>query len=95
MSIVSSPKNFRLSTAYKRDYRLVIKRGCDCGLLEALLTKLSNGHRFEAHWCDHPLRGEWRGYRECHIEPNWLLIYKITDSEVLLARTGTHPELFK
>jgi mRNA interferase YafQ len=42
----------------------------------------------------HPLKGEWRGYWECHVAPDWLLIYKMTDEEVLLARTGTHADLF-
>ena len=43
---------------------------------------------------DHPLKGEWKGWRECHVEPDWLLIYKTTDTEVMLARTGTHADLF-
>jgi mRNA interferase YafQ len=43
----------------------------------------------------HPLKGEWKGYWDCHIEPDWLLIYKLTDDEVRLARTGTHADLFE
>ncbi|MGD0023228.1 MAG: type II toxin-antitoxin system YafQ family toxin [Xanthobacteraceae bacterium] len=43
----------------------------------------------------HPLKGDWKGYWECHISPDWLLIYKVTDEEVLLARTGTHADLFE
>ena len=43
---------------------------------------------------DHPLKGEWQGFRECHIEPDWLLIYEATDDDVTLARTGTHADLF-
>jgi mRNA interferase YafQ len=44
---------------------------------------------------DHPLKGEWKGWRECHIQPDWLLIYRTTETEVLLARTGTHADLFE
>ncbi len=48
----------------------------------------------EPRYRDHPLKGEWLGYRDLHIEPDWLLLYRVTDDEVRLARTGTHSDLF-
>ena len=75
---------------FKKDLKRLVKRDYDRALLDALrhAAPLPEARR------DHPLRGERKGWRECHIEPDWLLIYKTTDEEVLLARTGTHADLF-
>ena len=87
-------KAFRLAARYKRDYKLIAKRGYDLDLIDAVIARLAHDEVLPAARRDHPLKGEWKGYRECHIEPDWLLIYKVDDREVLLARTGTHADLF-
>ena len=87
-------KSFRLTGRYRRDYKRIAKRGYDLDQLDALLDLLVGGQPLPAVWQDHPLRGQWKGYRECHIRGDWLLIYKATEQEVLLAGTGTHSDLF-
>ena len=82
---------------FKKDYKLAIKRGCDPNELEAVITMLMNEHPLPEKYRDHSLAGEYRGFRECHIEPDWLLIYRIESDELelFLFRTGTHSDLFK
>ena len=87
-------KSFRHRSAYSKDLKRVIKRGYDPALLVAVLNALREGEQLPAARRDHPLKGDWKGWRECHIEPDWLLIYQATDDEVVLARTGTHADLF-
>lgn len=81
---------------FKRDYKLAIKRHLDIDLLDNIIRCLSNGEPLPKKHKDHALTGNWIGHRECHILPNWLLIYRI-DGDVLvltLARTGSHSDLF-
>ena len=80
----------------KRDVRRIAKRGKDPSKLASALDLLAAGGQMPEEYQDHPLRGDMRGYRECHIEPDWLLIYKvINDALVLLAcGTGSHSDLF-
>jgi mRNA interferase YafQ len=87
-------KTFRLTSAYRRDLKRVSRRNYDLTLLANVLNVLREGQQLPVARRDHPLKGEWKGWRECHVEPDWLLIYKTTDTEVLLARTGTHADLF-
>ena len=81
---------------FRRDYKLMKKRGCERELIETVLDKLLNGCPLEAAHRDHALTGNYAGFRECHIKPVWLLVYKIErDRLVLVAqRTGTHSDLF-
>ena len=81
---------------FRRDYKLMKKRGCERELIETVLDKLLNGCPLEASHRDHALTGNYAGFRECHIKPDWLLVYKIErDRLVLVAqRTGTHSDLF-
>lgn len=65
------------------------------GKLRIAITALASGGRLDAVYQDHPLRGVWRGHRELHIGPDWLLIYKIVDDELRLVRTGRHVDLFQ
>lgn len=88
-------KTLRLASAYKKDLKLIARRGYDLNLLANVLDALRAGQQLPAARRDHPLKGEWRGWRECHVQPDWLLIYKATHTEVLLARTGTHADLFR
>ena len=62
--------------------------------LRELIVLLHEGRPLPPHYKDHPLQGRWREYRDCHIEPDWLLIYKIEGNDLHLVRTGTHSDLF-
>jgi mRNA interferase YafQ len=81
-------------TQFKKDVRLVQKRGKDVAKLRELILLLLEGRPLPAHHKDHPLQGGWRRYRDSHIEPDWLLIYKIEGNDLYLVRTGTHSDLF-
>jgi mRNA interferase YafQ len=70
------------------------KRGKDLSKLKEILDKIISGQELEAQYRDHVLVGQYRGTRECHIEPDWLLIYELAQNEVVLIRTGTHADLF-
>ena len=83
------------STAFRKDRKRARKRGYAVAKLAAVIRKLQLGALLPASNRAHPLKGEWKGYWECHIEPDWLLVYKVTDDEVRLARTGTHADLFE
>ena len=87
-------KNLRLTSAFKKDLKRITKRNYDRPLLDAVVDALREAQPLPPARRDHALAGEWKGLRECHIEPDWLLIYQSTDDEILLARTGTHADLF-
>jgi mRNA interferase YafQ len=87
-------RTFRYTRAYKKDLKRISRRGYDLSILATVLNALRVGQQLPVARRDHPLKGDWQGWRECHIEPDWLLIYKTTETEVLLARTGTHGDLF-
>ena len=87
-------KTFRFTSAYKRDLKLIARRQYNIARLNSILNGLRCGEMLPPAARDHPLKGEWTGFRECHIEPDWLLIYKSSETEVLLTRTGTHADLF-
>jgi mRNA interferase YafQ len=82
------------SGQFKRDVRQAQKRGKDIGKLKTLLVLLIEGGLIPATFLDHPLAGEWRGFRDAHIEPDWLLIYKLDGDMVRFERTGRHTDLF-
>lgn len=86
----------KYTNKFKRDFKLAIKRGLDISLLEDIIAKLSMGETLPEKNLDHNLTGNWMGHRECHILPNWLLIYRIEDNVLVLtlSRTGTHSDLF-
>lgn len=73
----------------------MLKRGKDLGKLKHLVVQLANGQALDAKHRDHPLIGEWRGSRDCHIEPDWLLVYTADEATLRLERTGTYSDLFK
>lgn len=84
------------TTQFKKDYKLAIKRGLKINLLENVIAALALGEPLPEKCKDHALTGNWAGHRECHILPDWLLIYRI-EGDVLvltLARAGTHSDLF-
>jgi len=86
----------KYTSKMKRDVKRESRRGRDISKLTAVLALLASGEQMLEKYQDHPLKGEMRGYRECHIEPDWLLIYQIArDKLVLIASgTGTHSDLF-
>lgn len=81
---------------FKKDYKTAIKRNLNIEALQTVITKLANGEQLDEKYRDHPLSGQWKGHRECHISPDWLLIYYYEKNVLVLtlARTGTHSDLF-
>ena len=82
------------SGRFKRDVKRAEKRGKEMAKLKAVLTMLIEEQPLPASYRDHPLRGDWAGFRDLHIEPDWLLLYRVEGAELQLARTGTHSDLF-
>ena len=84
------------TTKFKKDYKLAIKRHLNIDLLDEIIRTLARGEELPEKNKDHELTGDWVGHRECHILPDWLLIYRIDDDVLVLtlARTGTHSDLF-
>ena len=87
-------RNVVRSTAFKKDVKRAEKRGKDMAKLKAILLLLINDLPLAPRHRDHPLKGDWVGYRDLHIEPDWLLLYRVTATELMLARTGSHADLF-
>ncbi len=81
---------------FQKDLKAAQKRGYDISKLTAVIKELANGETLDPIYKDHPLKGVYSGCRECHIQPDWLLIYRVSESELILylTRTGTHSELF-
>ena len=86
-----------LTGKFKKGLKLAKKRGLDIKLLEDIVDKLQNGIPLEKKYCDHELQGKFKGFRECHIQPDWLLMYLIEDDvlTLTLVDTGTHSDMFK
>lgn len=83
------------SSRFKRDVKKLERRGKDMAKLRAVLAFLLHEEPLPAHYRDHVLRGDWLGFRDLHIEPDWLLLYRVAGRELQLARTGTHADLFR
>jgi len=83
------------TTQFGRDLRLMQRRGKDTEKLKQLLVALINEEPLAERHRDHPLRGNFRNRRECHVEPDWLLIYKLNGDDIIFERTGTHADLFE
>lgn len=86
----------KFTTQFRKDYKLAIKRGLKIELLEEVVALLATGTPLPEKNKDHALSGDWAGHRDCHILPDWLLIYRIENDVLVLtlARTGTHSDLF-
>ena len=86
----------KLTAQFRKDYKLAMKQRRDISLLDGIIALLANGEPLPDAHKDHPLTGNWKGHRECHITPDWLLVYKIDHGILVLTltRTGTHSELF-
>ena len=84
------------TTQFKKDYKLAMKRHFNIELLDDIIRKLVSGEQLPEKNKDHALTGNWVGHRECHIQLDWLLVYRIENNLLVLtlARTGTHSDLF-
>ncbi len=82
------------SRQFERDYVKQFKRHKDLNKIKLVMRLIVEEKPLERKHRDHPLTGNWAAYRDCHIEPDWLLIYKIDQNSVLFERTGTHADLF-
>jgi mRNA interferase YafQ len=81
-------------SSFRKDIKKQKKRGKDLDKLKAVVDLLIAGETLPARCVDHLLSGNWSGWRDCHIEPDWILIYKITQDTLTLGRTGSHADLF-
>lgn len=87
----------KFTTAFKKSYKLMKKRGFDISLLDEAVDLLRQGKQLDEKYRDHSLSGDFAGFRECHIKPNWLLVYLI-ENDVLtltLVDTGSHSDIFR
>lgn len=87
--------NIFYTNQFKKDYKRIKKQNKDLIKLQDVIEKLADGERLEQKYKDHQLSGIWKNHRDCHIEPDWILIYRTTSQELILERTGSHSELFK
>ncbi|MDJ0844494.1 type II toxin-antitoxin system YafQ family toxin [Crocosphaera sp.] len=81
-------------TRFKKDIKRLQKRGKDMNKLKNVIGKLLENEELETKYKDYALSGNWNGYRDCHIEPDWILIYKISESYLFLVRSGSYSDLF-
>ena len=86
--------NLNIATLFKKDRKRCIKRGYDMELLNTVIGILQVPEPLPPEYKDHPLSGKWINHQECHILPDWLLIYRIEGDNLYLDRTGTHSDLF-
>lgn len=84
------------TSKFKKDYKTAIKRNLNIELLDDVIRILASSDTLPSKYNDHALSGNWKGFRECHILPDWLLIYSIEDNNLVLvlSRTGSHSDLF-
>jgi mRNA interferase YafQ len=88
-------REVNFTTAFRRDYKRLFKSGqADLSLPEEVVARLANDIPLETRHRDHALTGDWAGYRECHVKPDWLLIYKLQPCQLFLTRSGSNADLF-
>jgi len=88
-------RTFSRSSQFKKDVKLAARRGKDLEKLKAILDLLIDGAPLPPQLRDHPLRGEWHGSRDCHVESDWVLIYTLEGNHVRFERLGTRSDLFE
>ena len=88
-------RDIRESSRFRRDLRRMQRRGKDLSKLYDVVETLARGEELDARHRPHPLIGNWRSFWDCHIEPDWLLIYRVQEAFVELYRTGSHADLFE
>ncbi|WP_455616809.1 type II toxin-antitoxin system YafQ family toxin [Eisenbergiella sp.] len=82
------------SGKFRKDFKLAIKRGFNMSLIKNVMKDLENGTPLDPKYKEHPLGGDYIGTMECHIQPDWLLVYALEETSVTFIRTGTHSDLF-
>jgi len=87
-------RSIRDKRSFRKDYRKLRSSGKDLSKLAAVIDALAAGETLAESYRDHTLIGNYLGCRECHVSPDWLLIYQTTETELILVRTGSHSELF-
>ena len=88
-------KKLSQTKQFVRDVRRMRRRGKDIGKLKIVVGRLAQGRALDAKYRDHALTGVWKHYRDCHIEPDWVLIYSRDRNNLRLERTGSHSDLFE
>ncbi len=83
------------TTQFKKDFKKINKQQKKLSKLTVVIEKLLSQQKLESKYKDHPLSGNYKNHRDCHIAPDWILIYRITKDELILERTGSHSDLFK
>jgi len=83
------------TSQFRKDLKKIKKRGKDIQKLKEVVRQIAHGEMLDARHCDHALTGSRRGSRDCHVEPDWLLIYRKDEDSLYLERSGTHSDLFK
>ncbi len=88
-------KDLSTTGRFERESKKMAARGKDMEKLKELIKLLREGKPLPAKYCDHRLKGKYSGYWDCHVEPNWILVYQKSDTHILLYAMGTHSDLFK
>lgn len=88
-------KTIRYTSHFKKDVKNLTRSGRDFTVFKEVIDRLAQGQSLPARYRDHKLIGEYTGARECHIAPDWLLIYETAPDELVLVRTGSHAVLFE
>lgn len=83
------------TSQFKRDFKRIKKRGKDLDKLKEVVSAIAKSEAMEERHRDHALSGKWSGSRDCHIEPDWILIYRVDGESLFLERTGSHSDLFR
>ncbi|MBQ8508363.1 MAG: type II toxin-antitoxin system YafQ family toxin [Clostridia bacterium] len=84
------------TTKFKKEFKAAVKRGCNIAVFEFVVNELANERKLDEKYHDHALTGNYTGFRECHLAPDWLLVYEIDHGQLVLtlSRTGSHSDLF-
>jgi mRNA interferase YafQ len=83
------------TTQFKKDIKRIKKRGKNLNKLKQLVSAIANNEALQERHRDHALSGNWSGSRDCHIEPDWILLYRVDEENLFLERTGSHSDLFR
>jgi mRNA interferase YafQ len=87
--------NLIYTSQFKKDFKRVSSQRKDLSKLEVVIETLLNAEKLDPKYNDHSLVGKWKNHRNCHLEPDWILIYRLTNDSLILERTGSHSELFR
>jgi mRNA interferase YafQ len=87
-------REIHFTTRFKKDYKRLQTQPRLLQRLHTAIDLLQRGQPLDRKYCDHALTGDWNGHRECHVTPDWLLIYRLDDEMLILDRTGSHADLF-